>query len=125
MVIPLREPEDTLVKIVGASSVRVNVLLTPFTVTRLLSRVAVEVEGKSVYPKWKVEPPSVNITVEGVPSEVNSLDEKELLIQPFVNVTNVVSRRLTVPVQVRNRTEGKLKVVRVEPSNITVIADVQ
>jgi len=72
-----------------------------------------------------VEPPSVNITVEGVPSEVNSLDEKELLIQPFVNVTNVVSRRLTVPVQVRNRTEGKLKVVRVEPSNITVIADVQ
>jgi len=125
MVIPLREPDDPLVKIVGAQSVRVNVLLTPFTVTRLLSRVAVEVEGKSVYPKWKVEPPSVNITVEGVPSEVNSLDEKELLIQPFVNVTNVVSRRLTVPVQVRNRTEGKLKVVRVEPSNITVIADVQ
>jgi|LSQX01.1.fsa_nt_gb YbbR domain-containing protein len=125
MVIPLRSPDDPLVKIVGAPSVRVNVLLTPFTVTRLVSRVAVEVEGRSVYPKWKVEPPSVNITVEGVPSEVNSLDEKELLIQPFVNVTNVVSRRLTVPVQVRNRTEGKLKVVRVEPSNITVIADVQ
>lgn len=125
MVVPLREPDDPLVKIVGAQSVRVNVLLTPFTVTRLLSRVAVEVEGKSVYPGWKVEPPSVNVTVEGVPSEVNSLDEKELLIQPFVNVTNVVSRRLTVPVQIRNRTEGKLKVVRVEPSNITVIADVQ
>ncbi len=125
MVVPLREPDDPLVKIVGAQSVRVNVLLTPFTVTRLLSRVAVEVEGKSVYPGWKVEPPSVNVTVEGVPSEVNSLDEKELLIQPFVNVTNVVSRRLTVPVQIRNRTEVKLKVVRVEPSNITVIADVQ
>ncbi|MBL3538853.1 CdaR family protein [Aminivibrio sp.] len=124
MVIPLREPEDPLVKIVGATSVRVNVLLTPFTVTRLLSRVTVEVEGKSVYPKWKVEPASVDITVEGVPSEVNSLDEKELLIQPFVNVTNVVSRRLTVPVRVRNRTEGKLKVLRVEPSNVTVIADV-
>ncbi|NLA90735.1 MAG: hypothetical protein GX843_03715 [Synergistaceae bacterium] len=125
MVIPLRPPEDDLVKIVGSPSVRVNVLLTPFTVTRLLSRVAVEAEGRSVYPGWKVEPSSVNITVEGVPSEVNSLDEEELPIQPFVNVTNIVSRRLTVPVQVRNRTEGKLKVVRVEPSSVNVIAEVQ
>ncbi len=125
MVIPLRSPEDSLVKIVGSPSVRVNVLLAPFTVTRLLSRVGVEVEGRSVYPGWKVEPTSVNITVEGVPSEVNSLDETELPIQPFVNVTNIVSRRLTVPVQVRNRTEGKLKVVRVEPSGVNVIAEVQ
>lgn len=125
MVIPLRAPEDPMVALVGGSSVRVNVLLTPFTVTRLLSLAAVSVEGKSVYPRWKVEPPAVNITVEGVPSEVDSLDEKELLIQPFVNVTNVVSRRLTIPVQVRNKTEGKLKVIKVEPSNITVIADVQ
>ena len=125
MVIPLRAPEDSLVKIVGSPSVRVNVLLTPFTVTRLLSRVGVEAEGRSVYPGWKVEPPSVNITVEGVPSEINSLDEAELLIQPFVNVTNIVSRRLTVPVQVRNKTEGKLKVVRVEPSSVNVIAEVQ
>ena len=125
MVIPLRAPEDPMVSLVGGSSVRVNVLLTPFTITRLLSLVSVAVEGKSVYPQWKVEPPAVNITVEGLPSEVNSLDEKEILIQPFVNVTNVVSRRLTVPVQVRNKTEGKLKVIKVEPSNITVIADVQ
>lgn len=125
MVIPLRAPEDSMVKIVGSPSVRVNVLLTPHTVTRLLSRLSISVEGRSVYPKWKVEPPSVNVTVEGVPSEVNALDEKELLIQPFVNVTNIVSRRLTVPVQIRNKTEGKLKVVKIEPSNITVIVDVQ
>ncbi|GAB1486767.1 hypothetical protein MASR2M79_18180 [Aminivibrio sp.] len=47
-----------------------------------------------------------------------------MLIQPFVNVTNVVSRRLTVPVQIRNKTGGKLKVIKVEPANITVIADI-
>lgn len=125
MVIPLRNPEDTMVKLVGASSVRVSVLLNPFTVTRLLSSLNVSVEGRSVYPRWKVEPPSVNVTVEGIPSEVNSLDEKELLIQPFVNVTNIVSRRLTVPVRIRNKTEGKLKVLKVDPPNITVTAELQ
>ncbi len=67
----------------------------------------------------------MNVTVEGIPSEVNSLDEKELLIQPFVNVTNIVSRRLTVPVRIRNRTEGKLKVLKVDPPNITVTAVLQ
>ena len=124
MVVSLRAPEDPMVTLVGATSVRVNVLLTPFTVTRLLSSLSVEVEGRSVYPKWKVEPESVNVTLEGIPSEVNALDEKEVLIQPFVNVTNVVSRRLTVPVQIRNKTGGKLKVIKVEPANITVIADI-
>jgi hypothetical protein len=114
-----------MVTLVGAASVRVNVLLTPYTVTRLLSRLSVEVEGRSVYPGWKVEPNIVNVTVEGTPSEVNALDEKDVVIRPFVNVTNVVSRRLTVPVQIQNKSGGKLKVVKIDPASVTVIADIR
>lgn len=125
MVVPLRKPEDSMVTIVGAPSVRVNVLLTPYTMTRLLSRLNVQVEGRSVYPAWKVEPDFVNVTVEGVPSEVNALDEKDVVIRPFVNVTNVVSRRLTVPVQIKNTSGGKLKVVKIDPASVTVIADIR
>ena len=125
MVVPLRVPDDPMVKIAGSSSVRVNVLLVPYTVTRLLSSLSVKTEGRSVYPKWKVEPPAVNVTVEGIPSEVNTLDEKELPIQPYVNVTNIVSRRLTVPVQIRNSTGNRLRVTNVDPQNVTVIADIQ
>jgi YbbR domain-containing protein len=125
MVVPLRGPEDRMVTLVGASSVRVGVLLAPFTITRLLSRLTVETEGKSVYPGWKVEPNFVNITVEGTPSEVNALDETEVVIRPFVNVTNVVSRRLTVPVQIQNKSGGKLKVVKIDPASVTVIADIR
>ncbi len=50
MVIPLRNPEDPMVKLVGASSVRVSVLLNPFTVTRLLSSLNVSVEGGAYIP---------------------------------------------------------------------------
>ncbi len=124
MVIPLRQPEDPMVKLVGASSVRVEILLTPFTVTKLLSRLKVDVDGRSVYPGWTVEPDSVNVVIEGAPSEVNALDEEEMLIRPFVNVTNIVSRRLTVPVQIQNKTDGKLKVVKIEPSSVSVTAAV-
>ncbi len=49
---------------------RVSVLLNPFTVTgnRTSTGLNVSVEAGSVYPRWKVEPPSVNVTVEGIPS---------------------------------------------------------
>lgn len=125
MVIPLRKPEDPMVTLVGVSSVRVEVLLTPFTITRLLSRLKVEVDGRSVYPGWKVEPDYVNVVIEGVPSEVNATDGNEVVIRPFVNVTNIVSRRLTVPVQIQNKSGGKLKVVRIEPASVSVTAEVE
>ena len=125
MVIPLRKPEDPMVTLVGVSSVRVEVLLTPFTITRLLSRLKVEVDGRSVYPGWKVEPDYVNVVIEGVPSEVNATDGNEVAIRPFVNVTNIVSRRLTVPVQIQNKSGGNLKVVRIEPASVSVTAEVE
>ncbi len=124
MVVPLRSPEDPLVDLVGVTSVRVDVLLSPFTVTRLLSRLKVQIEGRSVYPGWKAEPDFVNVLVEGAPSEIGSLDEKDVVIRPFVNVTNIVSRRLTVPVQIQNKSGGKLKVLKVDPASVSVIAEV-
>ncbi len=125
MVIPLRMPEDPLLKVIGTTSVQVNVLLTPFTVTRLMSGLSVAVEGRSVYPGWTVEPEAVSVTIEGISSEMNALESKELLVQPYVNVTNLVSRRLTVPVLVRNSAGGRIRVVKVEPERVTVIANVQ
>lgn len=125
MVIPLRVPEDPLLKVIGTTSVQVNVLLKPFTVTRFMSGLSVAVEGRSVYPGWTVEPEAVNVTIEGISSEMNALESKELLVQPYVNVTNLVSRRLTVPVLVRNSAGGRIRVVKVEPERVTVTANVQ
>jgi hypothetical protein len=84
----------------------------------------VQIEGRSVYPGWKAEPDFVNVLVEGAPSEIGSLDEKDVVIRPFVNVTNIVSRRLTVPVQIQNKSGGKLKVLKVDPASVSVIAEV-
>jgi hypothetical protein len=68
---------------------------------------------------------AVTVTIEGISSEMNALESKELLVQPYVNVTNLVSRRLTVPVLVRNSAGGRIRVVKVEPERVTVIANVQ
>ncbi|WP_286934541.1 MULTISPECIES: YbbR-like domain-containing protein [Aminobacterium] len=124
MIVPLKPIDDGTLKYAGASSVRVNILLKPFTVSKLLTNVAVEVEGNSIYPGWKVDPSAVNITIEGTPSEVEKIDESNFPIQPYVNVTNIVSRKLMVPVQVRN-TSRSIHVVKVEPSRVTVRADVE
>lgn len=125
MVIPLRMPEDPLLKVLGTTSVQVRVLLTPFTVTRLVSGVTVVTTGRSIYPGWTVEPNTVNVTVEGMASDITALDENELPIQPYVNVTNLVSRRLTVPVLIENSAGPMLRVTKIEPERVTVIANMQ
>lgn len=124
MVVPLKPLEDSSLKYTGASSVRVNILLKPYTVSKLLNNVAVEVEGNSIYPGWSVEPTTVNITIEGIPSEVEKINETNFPIEPYVNVTNIVSRKLMVPVQIRN-TSKSIHVVKVDPSRVTVRAEVE
>jgi hypothetical protein len=93
-------------------------------VSKLLNNVAVEVEGNSIYPGWSVEPTTVNITIEGIPSEVEKINETNFPIEPYVNVTNIVSRKLMVPVQIRN-TSKSIHVVKVDPSRVTVRAEVE
>ncbi|WMI70511.1 CdaR family protein [Aminobacterium sp. MB27-C1] len=124
MIVPLKPLDDSLLKYTGASSVRVNILLKPYTVSKLLTNVGVEVEGNSIYPGWSVEPNTVNITIEGIPSEIEKISETDFPIQPYVNVTNIVSRKLMVPVQIRN-TSSSIRVVKVDPSRVTVRAEVE
>ena len=99
-----------------------SVSLKQRTTSRAFSNVAVGIEGKSVYPAWSVDPSLVNVVVEGTPSDLAALDSADAPFRAVVNVTNVISRKLLVPVLIRNIASKKVRILRVEPRNVTVTA---
>ncbi len=123
VVLPLEPLKGKSVRIISDTSIMVKVKLKPFTVTRQISGIPVMVEGSSVYPSWTVEPDSVAVILEGKPSDIDILEGQTDLLEAYVNVTNFVSKKLIVPVQVRSRSK-QIKVVSVIPSKVSVKADI-
>jgi YbbR domain-containing protein len=116
------KPADETVRVVSPEQVRVSVSLKKKVKAKTLSRIAVGIEGKSVYPAWSVDPSFVNVTLEGTPSDLATLESADLPFRAVVNVTNVISRKLLVPVLIRNIASKNVRVLRVEPQNVTVTA---
>ena len=113
---------DEALRVIAPETVRVSVALKQRTTSRSFSKVAVGIEGKSVYPAWSVDPSFVNVTVEGTPSDLAALESADSPFRAVVNVTNVISRKLLVPVLIRNIASKKVRILRVEPRNVTVTA---
>jgi YbbR domain-containing protein len=116
--LPVVLPRPELV-VEGPSLVRVEVRLKPRQTSRLYEDVPIRIEGKSVYRNWKIDPPTVSVLVEGSPSATQGGSSGEP-VEAYVDVTNLVSRRLVVPVLFRIR--GDVKVIRVEPPQTTLRA---
>ena len=51
-----------------------------------------------------------------------ALESADSPFRAVVNVTNVISRKLLVPVLIRNIASKKVRILRVEPRNVTVTA---
>jgi YbbR domain-containing protein len=98
-------------------SATIRVTVSPKSETRMISGVRVGISGKSIYPNWRVEPGTVEVVVKGLPSALENLPE----VEAYVDVTNLVSRRATVPVRARSK-GGALEIVEIRPPNVTAYA---
>ena len=123
MIVPLRAKLPEGSQVLGDSSISVNVTLKPRTSTRLFSKVPVETRGRSVYPGWSVSPEVVDVRVEGPAGLIETMEAGQVPISVYVDVTNIVSRQLRVPVTVRTDIKD-LKVLAVDPERVTVRAKV-
>lgn len=101
-------------------SVQVQATVRPVLASRSFSGVTVDVEGKSIYPRWKVDPGKVKVTLRGFAGVMSG----DVAPQAYVEVTNLVSRRVTVPVRVRVRSTD-VEIVEINPPMVTVYALVE
>lgn len=123
MIVPLRPLSQKEVQIIGESSVSVNIALRPKTATKLFSKIPVVVRGRSVYPEWSISPQTVDVRLEGPAGIIDSLASDDVPLSVYVDVTNIVSRQLRVPVTVKANVKG-LGVMKVEPERVTVRAKI-
>jgi len=121
MLVSIRAPQNRAVKVLGEGTVRVSVNLQPMSAAREIVNVPVKVEGGGQI-SWRIIPPAVTVTIEGLPSNINSPAVESLDIEAFVNVENLFSRQADLPVRTRVNSE-LFKVTRVNPFTVSVIND--
>ena len=119
-VVPLEVPADD-VEIVLDSAVSVKVLLAQKIENRLYARIPVKITGKSIYPGWRADPPEANVFLEGSPSALDGAESNGNPVDVFVDVTNLVSTKIKVPLQFKVNGKG-LKMTVMEPAAVTVFA---
>ncbi|GAB6281198.1 MAG: hypothetical protein STSR0007_14020 [Thermovirga sp.] len=88
---------------------------------RLYARIPVRISGKSIYLGWRVDPPEANVFLEGTPSDLDAAESRGDLVDVFVDVTNLVSTKIRVPLQFSIKGKG-LKMTVIEPAAVTVYA---
>jgi YbbR domain-containing protein len=115
-------PEGQL-KLLGHGKIKVSVVVRPVDngTGTLRLKIPVKVEGKSVYPSWKAVPSSVAVQIVSESGSNTFQNLSEPLVEAYVDVTNLVSKRIVVPVQVRILSK-EVRVLKVEPERVVLYA---
>ena len=111
------------VRPVGSGKVRVSLVVRPVNngtgVLRL--KLPVKVEGKSVYPSWKPVPSTVSVQLAPEAGAEGLPNLEDIPVEVFVDVTNLVSKKISVPVQIRVNSK-EIRILKVEPERVTLHA---
>lgn len=115
-------PEGQL-KLLGQGKIKVSVVVRPVDngTGTLRLKIPVKMEGKSVYPSWKAVPSSVAVQIVSESGSNTFQNLSEPLVEAYVDVTNLVSKRIVVPVQVRILSK-EVRVLKVEPERVVLYA---
>jgi YbbR domain-containing protein len=104
--------------------VRVRVLLAPNLQERMYKNVPIQTRGRSIYPSWRSEPSQADVIVKGMPSVLDELEDSGPPVELYVDVTNIVSTKLRVPLQYK-AVSGDVEIVDIEPAHVTVYANTE
>ena len=119
MVISIRPPANKSLNVLGEGTVRVTVNLQPISATKEITNVPVKIEGGGQIP-WKAVPPTVTVTIEGLPSNINSPAAESIDVEAYVNALNLFSNQASIPV--RSRINSNLfRVKSVNPYIISIL----
>ena len=118
--IPLDAPAPGIT-IANADSVRVQVRLHSTVDARTFVGVPIAVFGQGAFTDWATSPAVANVMVERSVTGTEPFDMSKPPFELYVDVTNVVTDRLVLPVLVRNLRDG-MRVIRIEPQQVTVSA---
>lgn len=121
MVIPLESPAQGIT-IAGTDSVKIMVELHSSNETKTFMGVPITLgSGSPESRRWKITPPAASVILERSIIGSEPFDVERPPIELYVDVTNVVSDQLALPVLHRGLPDG-MRVVRIEPPQVYATA---
>jgi YbbR domain-containing protein len=122
LMLPLQPAEmDPDVEISGPERARVEIYIRKKISNKTFNSVGVMTEGKAQGKEWKITPQSVKLTIQGTKSDIDALQSGSVPCDLYVDVSNIVSKQLTLPVLVKNL-RPEYTVLKIEPEQVTVTA---
>ena len=121
MIVSIRHPQDSSTNVLGDGTVRVSVTLQPLSATKEIVNIPVKIEGPSQVNR-RVTPNTVTVTIEGLPSNINSPAADSPDIEAYVNTENLFSRQAVLPVRTRINSD-LFRITRVEPSTVSISSE--
>ncbi len=112
---------DSEITVVGPSYAHVRVEFHSAVERYTFLNVPIMVRGRGVYKDWNLAPSRASVTIEWSAVPGMTIDRTTPPFELYVDVTNVVSQQLSLPLLVKDLPLG-IKVIRLEPEQITVKA---
>lgn len=120
VLVPLRAPGVEGVSLAGTTSVKITIQLSEVKAVKTLTNIPLEArEAKE--GSWTLSPSSVAVTLEGVPSKMESISPEAVGLRAYVDLLNIFVTPATLPVRTEIVSDD-FSVVKIEPSTITVNA---
>lgn len=120
LVIPMQPadmPSD--VEITGTDRARVEIRLSKKMGVKTYTNVPLMIDGGAPGSEWKVIPSAVSVTIEGPQLSIDSLSSFSTPCELYIDVSNIVSDRLELPVLARNL-KRDFQIVKIEPEQVLV-----
>ncbi|MCE5200900.1 MAG: hypothetical protein LLF78_00075 [Synergistaceae bacterium] len=122
LMLPLRPGDiDPDLEITGPDRAKVEIRIRKKMAVKNYYNVGIMIEGNTPGKEWKISPESVNITIEGTQLALESLQGGNVPCELYIDVSNIVSRKVELPVLVKGLRKD-FQVVKIEPEQVTVTA---
>jgi YbbR domain-containing protein len=118
--VPLDSPAADIT-IVSADRVNVTIEFSSVLEEMTFQGVPVKIDGNGVFEEWALNPSAVNVTLERTAATTEPFDMQAPPFELYVDVTNVVTRRMLLPVLVRGLS-GDIRLLRIDPEWVTIRA---
>lgn len=120
LMLPLRpdKPIEGL-EIIGPRRARVEITLRRKVTAKTYSSVPINITGAAPGAEWSISPAAVSLTVEGSQLLVDTLFNSEPPCELYIDVSDIVTKRISLPVLVR-KLQKEFEVVHIEPGQVTV-----
>lgn len=119
LMIPLQSINNQEIEIDGPDRARVEITLRNKLLSKTYTNVGVLVAGSRSQSEIKLTPQNVTLTIEGSASAINDLHAGRLPCELYIDVSNIVSKQIMLPVLVRNL-KRDFHIIKIDPEEINV-----